>query len=108
MGEDDKWTEMRAYAVVRSIIAQDPQLLSAVVNGIMSGQRDAMDAMREKLTWANMALDSALLLHGKRQTPEFRKHLEFCVGKYLTTMGHGANKVERDFLDELAKQTVPA
>lgn len=64
-----KWDEMSAFAVVKEIVAQDAELMHAVISGMLAGQNAAMNSLREELQWANLSYAMALSLAlGDRQT----------------------------------------
>lgn len=97
-----KWDEFSAYSVVREILAEDPQLLGAVVSGITAGHAEALKRMQEELTWSNMAMDAALMLATKRATPGSVNLLNQCIAKRIEKFGSNLNGAERDFIASLA------
>lgn len=94
----DKWDEAKAYSVVREILAENPSLLSAVVSGIAAGHAEALDRLRVELTWANMAMDAALMLSTKRVSKQATELLERAITKRLEAFGSNLNGAEKDFL----------
>lgn len=108
MSDHDTWNEFTAYATARSIVAANPDLLTAVVRGATQGSADAMLKLKEDLAWANMSVNAALAMATKRITPETRELLEKCLVKRFESYAGNNNQFEREFLAESKKREKPA
>lgn len=100
MSDHDTWNRFTAYATARSIVAENPALLTAVVRGATQGNADAMQKLKEDLAWANMSVTAALAMATKRITPETRELLEKCLVKRFESFGSNTSQFEREFLAE--------
>lgn len=97
------WDEFSAFSAVKEMVSQDPNLVHAVVRGLVAGQEENLRALREEMTWTNMALDMALTLtSGSRISQGTKDIAEHVIRKRLEEWGANVNGAERAFLARTA------
>ncbi len=102
---DNEGNAGTAYLAVKSMVAQDPALMTAIVSGLTDGFRMREDKLRAEMTWTNMALDMALTLATKRVSGNTKKLAEDVIRKRLEAWGDNfLNDAERDFLKGLLER----
>lgn len=105
MSDDNKWTPGSAYMAVKSMVAQDADLMQAILSGVTDGFKAREDKLRNEMVWTNMALDMALTLATKKFSGGTKKLAEDVIRKRLEAWGANyLNGAEKAFLTSLMER----